>query len=65
MLSSRRCMATPNGRHHRWISSISILPVQIHFKAQRVEQRTELHANQVVVDRGPLAEGTICAKLII
>lgn len=45
MLSSRRCMATPNGRRHRWISSISILhiPWQIHYKANRAAQRTDLH----------------------
>ena len=38
-------MATPNGRRHRWISSISILhiPWQIHYKANRAAQRTDLH----------------------
>ena len=39
MLSSRRCMATPNGRRHRWISSISILYIQIHYTAKRAAQR--------------------------
>jgi len=43
----------------------SILFCTHKYKAKCAEQRTERHTNQVVVDRGPLAEGTICAKLII